>query len=263
MVRIGGFSSAIRRISKGVTTVGREVTKRIKGRDYRYIVESYRDPETKQRKTRWQYVGAVENGEVRSGVPKPRKRIARDEIIDATMRLLEFRDPEHVTAGVIARSAGISRSTFYQHFDTQHQAIAEALTKTADEALRAAGPLPAPHDVQQARDALRHWCEAIVGSIGLGRALQRALLHGYSGTIAALFDSSRIAELPVVHLERFFQQLNDANLASIKDPKALAGALRGMFTALRVSRVLLPPEDELPLPGYDDVYPLIEQAVFG
>ncbi len=243
--------------------MAREVTKRIKGRDYRYIVESYRDPETNERKTRWQYVGAVENGEVRAGVPKPRKRIARDAIIAATMRLLEFRDPEHITAGVIARSSGISRSTFYQHFDTPREAIAQALSRIGDEAIRAAGPLPAPRDVQHASDELRHWLQALVQSIEIGRALQRALLHGYSGTIAARIDPSRVAELPAVHLERFFQQLNDAGLASIKDPKALALAIRGACIALRVSRVLLPPEDELPLPEFDDVYPLIQQAVFG
>jgi AcrR family transcriptional regulator len=243
--------------------VGYEVTKRIKGRDYRYIVDSYRDPETKRRKARWQYVGAVENGEVRAGVPRPRKRIDRDEIIAATARLLEFRDPEHLTAGVIARSAGISRSTFYQHFQNQHEAITQALTRIGDEALRAVRPLPAPRDLQEARDQFRHWCDALVQSVGLGRALQRAVHHGYSSTIAARLDESRIAETPVFHMERFFQQLNDAGLASIKDPKALARAIRGMYIALRVSRILLPLEDELPLPEYNDIYPIIEQAVFG
>jgi AcrR family transcriptional regulator len=243
--------------------MGYEVTKRIKGRDYRYIVDSYRDPETRQRKARWQYVGAVENGEVRAGEPRPRKRVARDEIVAATARLLEFRDPEHITAGVIARSAGISRSTFYQHFHNQHEAITEALERIGYTALRAVESLPAPHDLQEAREQFRRWCETLVHSTGLDRAMQRALLHGYSGTLVARLNGSRITERPVDHMERFFQQLNDAGLASIQDPKALALAVKGMHIALRVSRILLPLEDELPLPEYDELYPLIEQAVFG
>jgi AcrR family transcriptional regulator len=243
--------------------MGYEVTKRIKGRDYRYIVESYRDPETHRRKTRWQYVGAVEDGEVRPGVPRLRRRIARDEIIAATARLLEFRDPSHLTVGVIAGSIGISRSTFYQHFDNQDEAVKEALTRIGDEALQALQPLPPPRDREESRKQLRLWCKELVQSIALARATQRALLHGYYGVVKDRFEGVRIAETPAVRLAKFFQQLNDAGLASIKDPKALALAIRGMYLSARVVRMFLPPDDELPLPDYDELYPLIEQAVFG
>ena len=64
-----------------------ETTKRIKGRDYRYRVEAYRDPQMGKRKTRWQYLGAVED----------------------CAALLRFRVPSNLTVPIIAKSAGVSQ----------------------------------------------------------------------------------------------------------------------------------------------------------
>ena len=41
-----------------------EVTKQIKGRDYRYRVESRLNPETGRPATRWTYLGKLEGGEL-------------------------------------------------------------------------------------------------------------------------------------------------------------------------------------------------------
>ncbi len=63
-----------------------EVTKRIKGRDYRYRVEGYRDPESGKRKTRWQYLGVVTSGKLRPTPRLHKERVTREDIVAATAR---------------------------------------------------------------------------------------------------------------------------------------------------------------------------------
>src|SRR5580692_2533657 len=104
-----------------------EVTKRIKGHDYRYVVESYRDPQTKRRKTKWTYVGALDGDRVRAPVVRAHEHVTKTHVIAAVAKLLEFRDPEHVTVSVIAREAGISRSTFYRYFPEERKVFNAAL----------------------------------------------------------------------------------------------------------------------------------------
>jgi AcrR family transcriptional regulator len=241
-----------------------EVTKRIKGHDYLYLVDSYRDPQTNRRKARWHYVGVVDNGALRAAQPRqPRRRITREDIIAATARLLEFRDPEHITVGVISTSAGASRSAFYRHFRNQQEAMTEALVRIANELIQSLPALDPPNDLGEARSQLRLWCETYARSIARHRAMERALMLGYAGEVRARLECSQVNESPVARLSMFFRQLNDAGFAAIEDPVALARAVRGMHLALRVSTILASPELGLSLPKYEEVYRLIERAVFG
>ncbi len=240
------------------------VTKRINGRDYRYLVESYRDPETNRRKQRWQYVGVVKNGEVSVRDTKVRKRITREDIVAATVRLLEFRAPKHLTVSVIAASAGASRNVFYRNFANADDAITEAVARIASDAVFTLPPLRTPRDLEDARETLRVWCKAYFTSVRFKLACERVLLQGYAGKLCAHLKALSINEKsPEKRLTRFFKNLSEAGLAEIEDPEALAAAIKGMAIALRFSQFTLLPGAGSPLPEYDRLYLLIERAVFG
>jgi AcrR family transcriptional regulator len=243
--------------------VAYEVTKRIKGRDYRYVVDSYRDPETNRRKERWKYVGVLDKGELRVGDRKPRKRVTRDDIVAATARLLEFRNPEHITVSVIAASTGASRSAFYRHFGSPKEAITEALVRIVNEAVLELPPLGEPRSLGEARTQLRVWCKAFDYSVGLNRTCKRAMLQGYLGRLRTTLETAWTIEKPVARLSEFFKQLNDAGLVAIDEPEVLAEAVRGLHCALRMSVFALLPGEQSPVPEFDRIYPLIERAVFG
>lgn len=249
-------------IAGSICLMAHEITKRIKGHDYRYVVSSYRDPQTQKWKERWQYVGVVDNGEVRAPDRKPRKRISREEIVEATARLLEFRSPQHITASVIAAGAGTSRSAFYRQFRSSKEAITEALMQIADDAISALPPLRAPRSLEDAREQLRLWCQAFDYSAELNLTCKRAVPYGYLSTLRGRFQAtSNVDKPPVVRLSAFFKQLNDAGFATIEDPEALADAVKALHAARRLSKVALLPADNSM--DYDELYPLIERAVFG
>ncbi len=241
-----------------------EVTKRIKGHDYLYIVKSYRDPETNRRKTRWQYAGAIDHGKVREPHARAGRRITRDEIIDAVARLLPFRDPEHITVAVIGATAGASRGVFYRHFRNQQDAIDAALNRMAEDFFQGLPSLEAkPSDLQDAKSMLRRWCETPAHCTRLYSVLQRALRQQPDKKRRVLLTFSKSRETFVLKLSLFLRQLNDAGFAHIADPLSLARAIRGAHLAQRIAALLTPPEHELPLPEFDELYQLIEQAVFG
>ena len=242
-----------------------EVTKRIKGHDYRYIVEAFRDPATNRRKTRWQYAGAIENGEVRQPRTRaPRHRVTRDDIVAATAHLLPFRDPAHITVDVIAASAGVSRSAFYRRFHNQQEAVDAAIASMAEEQLRAMPPLNhVPSDIQEAKVLLRRWYEALSCSSRTLNMLKRMLGQRQNKKLRLRLRGSKSREGAALPLSLFLEQLNDAGFAAITDPVALARTIKGINLAHRIAVVLTPPEHELPLPGGEDVYQLVERAVFG
>ena len=242
-----------------------EVTKHIKGHDYLYVVEAYRDPETNRRKTRWQYAGAVDNGELRQSTPRrTRNRVTRDDIVEATAHLLPFRDPEYITVDVIAASAGSSRSAFYRHFHNQQEAMHAAIVRMAEEHFR---DLPAfdhkPRDTQEAKAMLRRWCEALDCPPRLLSMLQRALRQRHDKKVRLRIKPLKTREAAALPLSLFLQQLTDEGLATIANPLVLARTIHGMLLAQRVAVLLTPPEHELPLPAHEEVYQLIERAVFG
>lgn len=240
-----------------------QVTKTIHGRDYRYVVESYRDPETNRRKRRWHYAGAVDGESLREPVTRRRRgRVTRDDIVNATARLLGFRDPERITVAVIATAAGTSQSTFYRFFATHHEALDAATVQLIDALCRELPLLDsAPASLESARAQLRRWCESVHATLSNRRIFLLLMTRTSSGKPRARFDRSRLHEDAGGKLTAFFEGLSRANLAEIDDPRRLAQSVSGSFVALRAASIVKPAAD-LTLPAFEDVYYLIERAVF-
>ncbi len=240
-----------------------EVTKRIKGHDYRYAVEAYRDPESQRRRAKWTYVGAVQDGAVRAPARAGRKHVTKDEIVTAAAKLLEFRDPEHVTVSVVAREAGVSRSTFYRHFPDEREFFSAALAHIADEAMGSLPPLDAAaRTLEEARAAFRRWYEAHYRSVAQQRAIRRALLAGERGKLAVRRAKSLMRHDPFAQLEAFLRALDEAGIAAIADVCGMSRAILGSMLAVRLKSILIDPEHDLPEPTFEELHCVAERAIF-
>ncbi len=242
-----------------------EVTKRIKGHDYRYLVEGYRDPKTRKQRTRWRYLGVVSGGKVLPAAPRQKKKIGREQIIDGTARLLEYRDPSNVTIAVISSVLGTSPSTFYRYFRNRKSVLVAALTRIVDRVIDGLPSLDEPlrGDRDEARQRLRLWCETLYRSSMQQRALRWAMSQGHRGALRARMERSLITTDSVPRLAGFLQKLSDAGLATIEDPYALAVSIRSIHMAMIQASVANPVDDGFPRPEYDEIFPVIELAVFG
>ena len=237
-----------------------EVTKRINGHDYRYVVQTYRDPQTKRRRTKWTYVGALNGEAVREPVPHPRKQVTKDDIVAAAAKLLEFRDLEHVTVAVVAREAGISRSTFYRHFPDEREVFTAAMARMRDEALREIPPLEhGARTVGEARATFRRWFEAKVGAIGRLRPIQRALLDGYRGKTSLGLECPASAE---ASLEAFLRALALAGIVSIPDPVRMSRAIVGSMIAVVMAPHVMRAEYASFVPNLEDLHAIFDRAIF-
>ena len=231
------------------------VTKRIKGRDYIYNVEGYRDPRTGQRKKLWRYVGRLADGEVQPALRTRSERVTREKIIDATARLMEHRDPKHITISVIASQAKTSPSTFYRHFTDRDSVVNAAVARIHNEVLEAALQLDIPPmSLNEARQRLRQCLEALLSS----SLKQRALRWSRCQTEQSLLSIDYIALLT-----RFFRKIHYAGFAIIEDPETLARAIRDAQSALYIAIVAGGNETDVDRPLFPDFIPLIERAVFG
>jgi AcrR family transcriptional regulator len=241
-----------------------EVTKRIKGHDYRYRVEGYRDPRSGKRKARWQYLGALTGGELVPAAKTLRKRITREDLLAATVRLLQFRDPSNVTVAIIARDADSSLSTFYRHFPDRKAAFSAALDRICGDALRALPALDAPcAGVDDARELLRAWCEGYLRTMVQQRALRWALTQGQRGVLRARIERSLMHTDSSIPLAAFLRQLVAQGFATIDNPDELAHAIRGVHAALLLATVSESPFGDITAPTIAEVFPLVERAVFG
>jgi AcrR family transcriptional regulator len=243
-----------------------EVTKRINGHDYIYSVEGYRDPKTGQRKKLWRYVGPLANSEVQLALRTRPERVTRDEIIEATARLMEHRDPSHITISVIVSRAKTSSSTFYRHFPNRDSVVNAAIGRIRDEIIEAAPRLDIPpRSLDEARQRLRQWYDAILGSALKQRGLRwaRALSQSDPGRLHAQIQRAPGTIDSVALLARFFNETHNAGFAIIEDPVTLARAISGTMAALYIALVAQSNEIDLARPLFADFFPLIERAVFG
>jgi AcrR family transcriptional regulator len=238
-----------------------EVTKRIKGRDYRYRVESALDPATGRAGSRWVYLGKVERGVVVAPARSRHSRVTYDEIVSTTAKLLDTRDASRVTVAVIAQFAGISAGTFYRHFSDRDAAFAAALTLLTDTALQALPPLEAPigtREMERAR--LDGWFRSLHRAVLNGRAFRWFLT---AGGREKLFESVRRAERrvdPRVLLADYFRALNAASVARIDDPDGLARDRR--VQRHQSARDIALHDDADAAQRWADIFPVIERAVF-
>lgn len=241
-----------------------EVTKRIKGRDYRYRVETARDPETGRAGSRWVYLGKLENGELVAPVRSPQRRVTHDEIVAVTARLLESRDASRVTVSVIAHHAGISPGTFYRHFQDRDAAFGAALTalceRCFDELPSLDGPAGSPR-TERAR--LNAWFEALHSSALRGRAFRWYLTSSGHEKIKAALEGTSLRTDPRALLAEYFRLLDAAGLARISDPHTLANGVLRLHAAIVRDMAVNGDGSAEAAERWADVFPVIERAVFG
>jgi AcrR family transcriptional regulator len=262
-VPLPASGAAAAQLSRGCGPMAYEVTKRIKGHDYRYVVESYRDPRTKRRKTKWTYLGALDGDGLRAPVVRARKHVTKDDVIAAVAKLLKFRDPEHVTVSVIAKEAGISRSTFYRYFPDERRVFNAALLKVCNDFLLSLPSLDnSVRTVAEARATFRRWCEARYSSIGRQRAILHAISHGYRGKMPIQFERSLLAVNALASLETFLKALQAAGIAAIPDATEMSRAISGSLVALSMIPRFVRPEHTYFVPEFEELHAMFERAIF-
>jgi AcrR family transcriptional regulator len=240
-----------------------EVTKRIKGHEYRYRVEPARNEETGRAGTRWTYLGKVAGGELikpsRAGV----RRLRRSEIVAVIASLLEARDASRVTVGVISYHAGISPGTFYRHFSDRDAAFGAALTYLCDECFGALPRLEPPvGTAADERRRLSGWFEGFHRAALRGRAFRWFLTAPEHDKLESIVQRSTLRHDPRALLARYFADLQTAGLARIADAGALAHSVVTLHSSvLRDMALHGDGEGEAAL-RWAEVFPVIERAIF-
>lgn len=189
-----------------------EVIKRVSGRAYRYRVESFRDPETRRVRGRWTYLGRVDPEE--AGLPaKPPRPSSRERLLDAVVRLLGEREAEALSAGAIAREAGVAYGTFYRYFTDRAHAVREALLRRGA--------------------AFGDHAERFSAALG-SREDERARLVGWTRTVV----EAAIADKGVVRAWNVYSNADDAVAASRTEAVDAANAsLAGWLRRLREAHI--------------------------
>jgi AcrR family transcriptional regulator len=242
--------------------VAYEATKHINGRDYRYRVERVKDPQSGQSRSRWHYLGRVDDEGELAPARSYAVGVSRDDLIVATARLLQSRDASRITVAVIAHHAGISTGTFYRHFHDRRSALEAAVAYLGSEMIRDLPPLTGRIGSRAAeRERLSRWFSALHAGALEGRAFRWALTRtGRERAVPALEASSPGSVLRS-SLAAYLGRLHERGVAEIADPDALAGALMRLHLAF--ARDLASTDD----PGaaslwWNEVFPVIERAVF-
>ena len=238
-----------------------EVTKKIKGRDYRYRVEGVRDPATGRTRTRWQYLGRLDGEDLIAPARVSAPRVTRDELVAVTAKLLETRDASRVTVSVIAHHAGVSSGTFYRHFHDRRSALSAAVAHVIEDLLHELPSLEGDIGTRAAeRDRLFAWFSSLQGAALHGRALRWFLTQADREITKAMGDSA-VADEPRRILAAYLQRLHRSGRARIDDPDALATALVRMHFS--VVRDMAFSDDAADAASrWAAVFPVIERAVF-
>ncbi len=209
-----------------------EVIKRVSGRAYRYRVESFRDPETRRVRGRWTYLGRVDP--VDAGLPaRPAKPSSRERLLDAVSRLLANGDAESLSAGTIAREAGVAYGTFYRYFADRATAVREALLRDglpmADVQAAFAAPAGTRPD-EHARVAA--WLRDTANDARVRRGVVRAW-HVYSNADDAVVKARRRAvDTAVDQVAAYLESLRASGVATVASPRFAAYALVALAVAL-------------------------------
>lgn len=164
---------------------------------------------------------------------------------------------------VVAKEAGVSRSTFYRYFPDEREFFSAALAHIVDEAM---GSLPsldgAARTVEEARAAFRRWYEAHYRSVGEQRAIRSALLAGQRGKLAVRRAKSLMRHDPFAQLETFLRALDEAGIAAIADAPGMSRAILGSMLAVRLKSIVIDPEQDLPEPSFEQLHCIAERAIF-
>jgi AcrR family transcriptional regulator len=209
-----------------------EVIKRVSGRAYRYRVESFRDPETRRVRGRWTYLGRVDPAD--AGLPeRPAKPSSRDRLLDAVARLLATGDAESLSAGSIAREAGVAYGTFYRYFTDRAHAVRETLLRhgpsLGDVSSRFGQP-SGTRDEERARIA--SWLRETADDARRQRGVVRAW-HVYSNSDEAVVAARREAvDGTVDRITAYLDALREQRVTTISSSRFAAYALVALVVAL-------------------------------
>ena len=238
-----------------------EVTKQIKGRDYRYRVETTRDPQTGRGRTRWVYLGKLENGRVIAPVRVATRRVTHDEIVAITANLIESRDASRVTVAVIAQHAGISPGTFYRLFADRDSALAAAIAHLSDRALGELPTLDAPIGTfEEERVRLNGWFQGLIAAVLHGRAFRWYFTTAVHDKLADTVRHTADHIDPRAVLAAYLRRLSDAGLSRIADADAFANSLMTLQQPIVRDIVLHDAADAAA--RWANIFPVIERAVF-
>jgi AcrR family transcriptional regulator len=241
-----------------------EVTKRIKGHEYRYRVEPARNAETGRSGTRWTYLGKVADGELIKPARAGIRRLLRNEIVAVIANLLESRDASRVTVGVISYHAGISPGTFYRHFSDRDAAFGAALAFLCDECFGALPSLDGPAGTAaEERRRLSGWFEALHRAALRGRALRWFLTAPDHDKLEAVVQRTTLRNDPRALLARYFRELDAAGLARIADPPALAHGVMTLHSSILRDMALHGDAEPDAALRWAEVFPVFERAIFG
>jgi AcrR family transcriptional regulator len=223
--------------------VAYEVVKTIKGREYRYRVESYRDPETGRVRNRWTYLGKAGDGKHRVRRRAPTSQ-TRQRLIDAFLRLVEAHPWSEVTPDAVAREAGLAHGTFYRYFKDRLE-LFDLCTHQANEMLdQRLAELGEVADSREAeRERLRSWVIELFRRPTAPPGLMRAWLEI---GIAKLREQRRARR--VAGFERYINALRERGYVVVEGevrPIAIAlSVLVETFTRRTVAEHALLSEDD-------------------
>jgi AcrR family transcriptional regulator len=208
-----------------------EVTKHIKGHDYRYQVVSFRDPQSRKVRQSWTYVGRLEGGAV-PVAPKPRSD-TRERIVSAILQLLDTRDVSHVTIDVIIRTAAVSRGTFYRYFPDKASALTFAVETAFSQIRLAPRTLEGPvGSIEFERRRLALWVEEMlrhaVRSPGIQRAIQSSPQLRKARHEQGELSHATIHDM----LVRYINRLHNAGLVDCEAPDSLAWGVAAVINGV-------------------------------
>jgi AcrR family transcriptional regulator len=213
-------------------TLAYEVIKRVSGRAYRYRVESFRDPETRRVRGRWTYLGRVDPAD--AGLPeRPAKPSSRDRLLDAVGRLLATGDAESLSAGSIAREAGVAYGTFYRYFTDRAHAVREALLRHGPSLGDVQGRFGRPPGTREdERARIAGWLRETAQDAQRQRGVVRAW-HVYSNSDEAVVAARRTAvDATVDRIGAYLDALRERGITAISSSRFAAYALVALVVAL-------------------------------
>jgi AcrR family transcriptional regulator len=241
--------------------MGYEVVKTIGARQYRYHVQSERDPQTGKRRNRWTYLGRVASERDVAKV-RPVRPNARLRLLEAAERLLEAGDASAVTVDAIAAAAGVAHGTFYRYFRDRSEALEELARHIR--ATRGVGDDHLLRDdvesIEAARAGVRRW---IVDKLRLTRELRATVrawlaLVASDARLAAYREERRQATL--VRLREHITILTERGFAQVGDPASTAAGLFALVDGIMRTTIL--ETDGLDEAGIVAAADIAERAIF-
>jgi AcrR family transcriptional regulator len=238
-----------------------EVVKTIGARQYRYRVQSERDPVSGKTRNRWTYLGRLVSGEAAepARLPRPNSRL---RLLEAAEGLLAAGDPAAVTVDAIAAAAGVAHGTFYRYFRDRSDAL-EALARhiratrgKADDGLLCDDVA----SIEAARAGVRRW---LVEKLRYAREHRLKLCAWYAliasdARLTAYREERR--EGTIARLREHIGVLSERGFVAVADAASTAAGLMALVDGIVRASVL--ERDSLDDTGIAAAADIVERALF-